>query len=227
MSKFLSIFAEAVDDGYGGTIYDLTDFGFTVLVVLAVALLILGVSVFGGKEKFSTKKMAFSSMAIALAVITSYAKLYSFPMGGSITLFSMLFVVLVGYWYGLRTGIMVAITYGLVQLIVDPYIISIPQMLIDYIFAFGALGLSGLFCNRKHGLVLGYITGILGRYVFAFLSGWIFFGQYAADWGMSAPVYSAVYNIIYIAAEGAITIIVISIPAVSKALEHVKNEAIS
>ena len=63
-------------------------------------------------------------------------------------------------------------------------------MLVDYIFAFGALGLSGLFSKSKNGLVKGYIAGVLGRYFFAFLSGMIFFGAYAADYGMSAPVYS-------------------------------------
>lgn len=89
----------------------------------------------------------------------------------------MLFLVLIGYWYGLRAGLMTAIAYGFLQLVSDPYIISIPQMLVDYIFAFGALGLSGLFSKSKNGLVKGYIAGVLGRYFFAFLSGMIFFGR--------------------------------------------------
>lgn len=74
-------------------------------------------------------------------------------MGGSVTLFSMLFICCIGYWYGLRTGIMTGVAYGLLQLISDPYIISLPQMITDYILAFGALGLSGIFCNKKNGLV--------------------------------------------------------------------------
>ena len=81
-------------------------------------------------------------MAIAAAFVTSDIKLFHLPFGGSITLFSMLFLVLIGYWYGLRAGLMTAIAYGFLQLVSDPYIISIPQMLVDYIFAFGALGLS-------------------------------------------------------------------------------------
>ena len=78
-------------------------------------------------------------------------------------------------------------------------------MLVDYIFAFGALGLSGLFSKSKNGLVKGYIAGVLGRYFFAFLSGMIFFGAYAADYGMSAPVYSLVYNGIYLSVEAVLT----------------------
>ena len=44
-------------------------------------------------------------MAIALAVATSMIKVVKLPMGGSVTLFSMLFIVLIGYWYGIKTGL--------------------------------------------------------------------------------------------------------------------------
>lgn len=120
---------------------------------------------------------------------------------------------------------MAAISYGFLQLIVDPYIISIPQMLTDYIFAFGALGLSGLFARKKHGLVLGYLAGVLGRFFFAFLSGMIFFGSYASSYNMAAPVYSFVYNGAYIGAEAAITVILLMLPPVSKGLARVKQMA--
>ena len=134
----------------------------------------------------------------------------------------MLFICLIGYWFGLRTGLMAAAAYGILQLVVDPYIISIPQMLTDYLFAFGALGLSGIFRDKKYGLVKGYLLGIFGRFVFAFLSGVIFFGYYAADYGMSAPVYSLVYNGSYIGAEGILTLVVLAVPAVRNGLSRVK-----
>ena len=52
------------------------------------------------KSKFSTKQLVFCAMALALAtVISTIVKLPSLPNGGSITLFSMLIVCLVGYWY--------------------------------------------------------------------------------------------------------------------------------
>ena len=154
-----------------------------------------------------------------------FRKLFHLPFGGSITLFSMLFLVLIGYWYGLRAGLMTAIAYGFLQLVSDPYIISIPQMLVDYIFAFGALGLSGLFSKSKNGLVKGYIAGVLGRYFFAFLSGMIFFGAYAADYGMSAPVYSLVYNGIYLSVEAVLTLIILYLPPVKKVMGQLKTMA--
>ena len=99
--------------------------------------------------------------------------------------------------------------------------LSIPQVLFDYPFAFGALGLSGFFCDRKYGLQLGYITGVLGRFLFSTLSGVIFFAAYAPE-GMNPWVYSALYQGSYLGAEGIITLILISLPPVVKALNTVK-----
>ena len=143
-------------------------------------------------------------------------------MGGSVTLLSMLFISLIGYWYGLRTGLLTAIAYGLLQLIIDPYVISLPQLFIDYIFAFGALGLSGLFANSKNGLYKGYIASVFGRFIFAFISGVVFFGSSAAGYGMSVPIYSICYNGAYIFTEAAITLIVIALPPVKEALNRLK-----
>ena len=182
-------------------------------------------SITGRSASSAVKRLVFSAMGIALAIVTSYIKVWEMPMGGSVTLLSMLFICLIGYWFGLKTGLMAACAYGILQLIVDPYIISIPQMLTDYLFAFGSLGLSGLFSGKKHGLLKGYLFGVLGRFFFTFLSGMIFFGAYAADWGMSIPVYSFAYNGSYIGAEAVLTIIILAIPAVQKGLASIKTLA--
>lgn len=217
----MSIFATLSSDGS----YALTTAGYTALIIVLIALLLVGAAIFGTKKKMSTKQLVFSAMAIALATVTSMIKLFEMPMGGSVTLFSMLFIVLIGYWYGLGAGLTTAIAYGVLQLILDPYILSFPQMLTDYILAFGALGLAGIFANSKHGLIKGYIVAVLGRYFFAFLSGWIFFGMYAPDNFPNAVVYSLAYNGAYLAAEGVITLIVIALPPVAKALATVKKQA--
>ena len=171
------------------------------------------------------KKLVFCAMGVALSMVTSYIKLWDMPMGGSITLISMFFVSLIGYWYGLRWGVMTAVAYGVLQLILDPYVISLPQLVLDYILAFGALGLSGFFKGRKNGLYTGYIISVLGRFIFTFLSGVIFFGMYAADYGMSATVYSILYNGGYIFPEMILTLVVISLKPVRNVLERVKTMA--
>ena len=160
---------------------------------------------------------------MALAIVTSMLKIFELPFGGSITLFSMLFIVLIGYWYGPKAGLMTGFAYGLLQFVLDPIFYSIPQMFVDYPLAFGALGLSGFFSNKKYGLWIGYVVGILGRFVFSYLSGLLFFAAYAEGSGMSAPVYSLCYNGSYIGAEGIITLIVISIPPVTNGLKYIKK----
>lgn len=222
----MSFFVTEIVDEEWGNYFALTGAGYGVLIAVMLAALLLGCVISSnGKKKLSTKQLVFSAMAMALAMVTSMIKMMDMPMGGSVTLCSMLFICLIGYMFGLRTGLMAAIAYGFLQLVVDPYIISIPQMLTDYIFAFGALGLSGFFSNKKHGLILGYLLGVLGRYFFAFLSGMIFFGSNASSYNMSAPIYSLVYNGAYLGPEALITIIILMIPPVSKGLLKIKNMA--
>ncbi len=172
-----------------------------------------------------TKCIVFCAMTIALGTVLSNIKLFSFPTGGSITLLSMLVICFAGYFYGLGAGLLTGVAYGVLQLLIDPYVLYPVQLIVDYILAFGALGLSGLFANAKNGLVKGYIAAVIGRYVFAVISGWIFFGAYAWE-GWGAFTYSLAYNAIYIFAEAAVTLIIIAIPAVKKAIGRIKQLAV-
>ena len=121
---------------------------------------------------------------------------------------------------------MTGVAYGALQLLIDPYVIFPVQLVVDYFLAFGALGLSGLFTNAKQGLLKGYLTGVLGRYVFVVISGWIFFSEYAWE-GWPVLPYSLVYNGIYIFAEAAVTLVVLSIPAVNRGISSIKIYTLS
>lgn len=217
---------EAIVDEWGTT-YVPTTLGNVLLAV--VILLLLAAAVFFARrqsKKLSVKQLAFCAVSIALGTVLAKIKVFSFPTGGSITLLSMLVIVLPGYWFGLGAGLMTGVAYGFLQLLIDPYVIAPIQMVVDYLLAFGALGLSGFFTNAKSGLIKGYIAGVLGRYVFVVISGWIFFGEYAWEgWGSFA--YSLVYNAIYVFSEAAITIIILAIPAVKEAFGRVKKMAVS
>lgn len=212
--------------------WDENIFRLTVPGIIAIAILIALLLFFSPKlrkkdsDKPSgsiTKQLAFSGVAIALGLITSeFIPTISLPMGGSITLFSMLFVVLIGYMFGIKAGIMSGLAYGMLQFVIDPKFYSLPQLLCDYPLAFGALGLSGLFHNKKHGLSFGYLAGVFGRYVFAFLSGWIFFGYYAPE-GTPAVIYSLGYNLTYILPEAVITLIILQLPPVKNGILQLKQ----
>ena len=226
----ISIFATHVYDSYGGYMYVLTPSGYLAIIVVMLALLVIPAALHGKKKeaavssKFGTRQLVFCAAAMALSIVTSFMKLYTFPFGGSITLCSMLFVCLIGYWYGPKVGITTGLAYGLLQLVTGPYIVFPLQVLVDYPLAFGALGLSGFFWKSRHGLIKGYIAGVLGRYFFAVLSGWLFFGAYAWE-GWSPLPYSLAYNGAYIFAEAAITLIILALPPVRKAMDYVKSQA--
>lgn len=166
----MSFFVKEIVDETYGNYFELTGAGYGALVAAMVFILLLGcmVSGAGDKKKVSTKQLVFSAMAMALATVTSMIKLADLPMGGSVTLLSMLFICLIGYLFGLRAGLMTAVAHGILQLVIDPYIISIPQIFTDYIFGFGALGLSGVFSNKKYGLIRGYLLGFLADYFLRF-----------------------------------------------------------
>ena len=175
--------------------------------------------------KLTVKQLAFCAMAIALGTVLSNVKLFHFPTGGSITLLSMLVCCLPGYFFGLGAGLMTGFAYGVLQLLIDPYVLYPMQLIVDYFLAFGALGLSGIFSETKNGLLKGYLTAVLGRYVFAVLSGCIFFGSYAWE-GWGALPYSMVYNGIYIFAEAAVSVVVILLPPVKLAIGRIRKLAI-
>lgn len=183
-------------------------------------------SVTGGSTSSAVRKLVFSAMGIALAMVTSYIKVWEMPMGGSVTLLSMLFICLIGYWFGPKYGIMAGAAYGLLQFLIDPYVLSLPQVLLDYPLAFGALGLSGFFSNRKFGLQIGYTVGVLGRFIFSTLSGVVFFAHFAPD-GMNPWVYSSLYQGTYLGMEGIVTLVIVSLPPVAKALDMVKRQAMA
>ena len=97
MSLFLN-----KEDGY----FSLTTAG-EVAVIILIAVLVILTAVISTRVKenkdqkkspFSTRQLVFSAVALALGFVTSYIKIVNMPWGGSITLCSMLFVTMIGYW---------------------------------------------------------------------------------------------------------------------------------
>lgn len=105
----------------------LTTAGYAVSVI-AVLILIILVAVLLQKNtsalKFTTQQLVTCAVALALAYVTSYIKIFKLPFGGSVTLFSMLFIVLIGYWYGIKVGILTGLVYGIFQFLQEPYVLS-------------------------------------------------------------------------------------------------------
>lgn len=141
--------------------------------------------------KFDAKLMTRIGLAVALALILDMIKIYTLPNGGgSISLGSMIPILLIAYVYGPAVGIFTGFLFGLLKLVINPFILSPIQVFFDYPLPFMAVGIAGFFRTNKF---IGAIVGMLLRFVFHFISGVVFFGQYAPE-GMYPSMYSLAVN---------------------------------
>lgn len=221
------------EDGY----YSLTTRGAVLLIIVMVLLIIAAAMIKDMRENerkktgalLSTRQLVFSAVSLAVAFALSYAKIIKMPWGGSVTLCSMFFVAIIGYWYGAKIGLICALAYSILQFVQGggSYILSLPQVAFDYILAFMALGASGFFNRKKNGLLIGYIVAILLRGLFHAIGGYLYWMEYMPDnfpKSLSA-VYPIIYNYSYIIIEGIITVIVIMLPPVKKAIAEITQMA--
>lgn len=155
---------------------------------------------------------------LALAVALSYVK-FKWPMGGSITLFSQVPIIIIGYRYGWKWGMGTGVMYGILEMLLQglgnfAYVKGIVAYLIlilaDYVLAFMSLGLGGgmfkKIKNQPLALGLGALVASALRFVCHFISGVTIWGEYADGW-KSVWAYSAGYNGSYMAVEAVISVI--------------------
>ena len=169
------------------------------------------------KTNFTVEALCVGAMCIALSFALSFIKFVQMPQGGSLTPASMLPLMIFCYIYGMKKGVIACIAYGLLQLLQDSYVVHWAQLFLDYILAFVALSLAGVFKNAKAGKVntifFGIILASLGRFICHDVSGIIFFAQYAG--GQNVIIYSSVYNS-YVLIEGLLCMTVMLIPQLNK-----------
>ena len=156
-------------------------------------------------SEMDTRVLAEVSISVALAYVLNLIIIYHLPQGGSITLGSMVPILLVAFRRGPRVGFFTGAVFGLVQMFLGGYWFTLVQVILDYPVAFAALGLAGFF--RKSPLV-GVAVAMLSRFIAHFVSGVVFFGEYAPP-ELGPYVYSAVYNGSYMLPEFVISAVVI------------------
>jgi thiamine transporter len=153
------------------------------------------------QTRIIAEMVIFIALANVLYLISKfYLPFLHLPQGGSITVASMVPILWFALRRGLRWGVEAGIIYGFVHMVISGDIYYPAQIILDYPLAYGALGLAGAFQKRP---LIGVGIGVFGRFMCHFLSGAIFFGQYAwAGWNVLA--YSAAYNATYLVPELAI-----------------------
>ena len=171
---------------------------------------------------YQLRILAESAIMIALATVLNSIKLFTMPEGGTVTLGAMVPILFLALRRGVKVGMAAGAVFGIIDVYFEPFIYNPIQFLLDYPFAYGALGLAGLFSGRvnsprnRGGLtpvslsVAAVALGIFARFVCHFFSGLIFFASYAPA-GESPALYSAIYNASYLVPEFFISAFVISI----------------
>ena len=150
------------------------------------------------------------AVMLALSFALSYAKIFEMPMGGSVTIASMLPVMLISIKYGVGAGLSTSFLYSMTQLLqalasanVFPYCETpatlVLCILFDYIVPFTLLGLAGLPKNLKItknteiNVYIGIVSVVVLRFLCHFITGVVIWGQWAPD-GMGKYLYSFLYN---------------------------------
>ena len=164
-------------------------------------------------KKMNTQILVEGGIMVALAFVLGEIKLFHLPQGGSVTLGLMIPIIFYSLRHGVSAGILAGVVLGLLKLALGGYFVTVPQVVLDYPIAFGALGLSGIFSKQFKEMksiipvFCGTFVGVLGRFIAAVLSGVIFFAEYAGD--MNPWLYSIEYNGTYLGVELAIAVVVI------------------
>lgn len=170
------------------------------------------------KKKISNIQMlAESAIMLALSVALNELTPIQFPFGGSVTFFSQLPILIIGYRYGIGQGLLTGFTMGVVEMLFGlknfSYVTGISGYLIlifaDYIVAFSVLGLGAMFKKKIKNQALalasaGAVVSVL-RFVCHFISGVTIWSGYAED--TPVLVYSLTYNGGYMLPELILTVI--------------------
>ncbi len=169
------------------------------------------------ERKTNIKRLVLTAIMIALATVLSMVKIFKMPLGGSVTMLSMLPIALISVEYGIKWGMTASFAYSLVQMGLDMAevfswglspLALIGTIAIDYILAYSSIGLAGMF--RKKG-VAGVCTGIaialILRFIFHVISGTIIFASWMPEEWNNPLLYSVCYNGLYMLPELVFTMI--------------------
>ena len=181
-----------------------------------------------------TKRLTESAMLLAMAIVLELlSKMFipEQPFGGQLTIVSMLPVVLISYRHGIKWGFVSAFAYALIEMVIGAGTISaaflpssdeymgtaaVLMVLLDYILAFTALGLGGIFRNRIANpgisLMYGSLVALGTRYLCHIVSGYVLYTSWAEwfftqegfpAWGaqlvesLSPTALGIVYSVVY------------------------------
>ncbi len=160
-------------------------------------------------EHSKTRMIAEAGVAIAIAQVLSFITLFHMPQGGSIKAASLVPLMIFAYRWGGTRGIWAGVVYGVLHFLLGfKSSIHYLSIILDYLLAYGAIGVCGYFKDNMTGLVSGSIVAIALRWFASVTSGAVVFASYAPQ-GQNPWIYSMIYNASYMVPDGILNIIVL------------------
>lgn len=126
------------------------------------------------KSHLRIRALCEGAIMLALALVLNYLSKVIFanmPNGGSISL-AMFPILFYAHRWGLGNGLLIGFAYGLLDMLLDGgYAWGWQSIILDYLAAYTALGLGGLFRGKRWGIFPGIAAGCLGRFAVHYISG--------------------------------------------------------
>lgn len=170
--------------------------------------------------KSKTQKLVETALMIAIATVLSMLKI-DMPMGGGLTICSMLPLILLSHRFGWKWGLLSSTVYSLLQLVLGldnvsyatSAIMAIAIIFLDYVVAYMVIGLSSLSEKFLGKSAKAVAVGIAFTFTLRFLchvvtGAWVWDALWPNEYGLSSIVYSLAYNGWYMAGELIITLTV-------------------
>ncbi len=154
--------------------------------------------------------LAEAGVAAALAWVLGRLKIFRMPQGGSVSL-ELIPILYLAFERGAYPGVLAGLTAGLIKLVTGAEVVHPLQAILDYPVASMVLGFAPLisFGRGLERVVSGVFASSFLQFLCFFVSGIVFFGQYAPE-GTPAWKYSAVYNASYLIPEMILSAVVVA-----------------
>ncbi len=163
------------------------------------------------------------AIMVALSTVISFIKIKTGGQGGSID-----FVMIPLFIFALRNGCFWGVgagaVFGFIKCLTGGGIgYGLPSIMLDYVLAYAAVGLCGIAKGKKWGALWGTAIGCISRFGIHFLSGLTIYAitkaeEIAGIITASIPLYSLIYNGLYMLPNTIVAIILV--PVVAKALKN-------
>ena len=159
----------------------------------------------------SVQILVESGAMVALAVLFDFLKIYQLPNGGSVTLGSMVPIMFLAWRRGVRVGVAAGCVFGFIGFIIKPYYLHWIQFFVDYLLAFGVIGIVGFWRQKQSTVSIAIAVIFAGtlRYLVHVASGVLFWMEGLDT--TAAIIGSLQYNATYMVPEIIISVVVMTV----------------